>query len=177
MQIKDLHFKPFITEAELQEMVAGLAAQVNRDYRGLDLVVCPILTGAFMFGADLVRRLEVPCEVNFVRYSSYQGLASTGEVNCALPFTDTVRGRHLLLVEDVVDSGLSVQRILADARRFNPASIRVCALFFKPDAFRGDYHVDYIGRPIGNEFIVGYGLDYDQLGRNLKEIYVLDHAD
>lgn len=174
MKIKDLHFKPFIPEAELQALVADLAARISTDYAGRQLVVSPILTGAFMFGADLVRRLTIPCEISFVRYASYSGLASTGTVQCQLPLSPDVRGRHLLIVEDVVDSGLTIQRILADARALEPASVAVCTLFFKPDAFRGDYRIDYIGRPIGNEFIVGYGLDYDEQGRNLKEIYVLD---
>lgn len=174
MKIKDLHFKPFIPEAELQALVADLAARISTDYAGRQLVVSPILTGAFMFGADLVRRITIPCEISFVRYASYSGLASTGTVQCQLPLSPDVRGRHLLIVEDVVDSGLTIQRILADARALEPASVAVCTLFFKPDAFRGDYRIDYIGRPIGNEFIVGYGLDYDEQGRNLKEIYVLD---
>lgn len=174
MKIKDLQFKPFIPEAELQALVADLAARISADYAGRQLVVSPILTGAFMFGADLVRRLTIPCEISFVRYASYSGLASTGTVQCQLPLSPDVRGRHLLIVEDVVDSGLTIQRILADARALEPASVAVCTLFFKPDAFRGDYRIDYIGRPIGNEFIVGYGLDYDEQGRNLKEIYVLD---
>ena len=174
MQIKDLHFRPFIPEAELQALVADLAARISADYAGRHLVVSPILTGAFMFGADLVRLLTLPCEVSFIRYASYSGLASTGTVQCQLPLSPDIRGRHLLIVEDVVDSGLTIQRILADARALEPASVAVCALFFKPDAFRGDYRIDYIGRPIGNEFIVGYGLDYDEQGRNLKEIYVLD---
>ena len=174
MKIKDLQFKPFIPEAELQALVADLAARISTDYAGRQLVVSPILTGAFMFGADLVRRLTIPCEISFVRYASYSGLASTGTVQCQLPLSPDVRGRHLLIVEDVVDSGLTIQRILADARALEPASVAVCTLFFKPDAFRGDYRIDYIGRPIGNEFIVGYGLDYDEQGRNLKEIYVLD---
>lgn len=174
MKIKDLHFRPFIPEAELHALVADLAARISTDYAGRQLVVSPILTGAFMFGADLVRRLTIPCEISFVRYASYSGLASTGTVQCQLPLSPDVRGRHLLIVEDVVDSGLTIQRILADARALEPASVAVCTLFFKPDAFRGDYRIDYIGRPIGNEFIVGYGLDYDEQGRNLKEIYVLD---
>lgn len=174
MQIKDLHFRPFISETELQAIVSTLAAQISRDYQERELVVCPILTGAFMFATDLVRHLAIPCRMAFVRYASYSGLASTGEVVCQLPFPTEIRGRDVLIVEDVVDTGLSMQRILSDAQALRPASLRVCSLFFKPDAFRGNYQVDYIGRHIGNEFIVGYGLDYDQLGRNLKEIYLLD---
>lgn len=170
MTIKDREFEPFITEEELRRIVSRLAAEVSGDYAGRDLVVCPVLTGAFMFASDLVRRLTVPCEVSFVRYSSYCGMASTGEVKCSLPFPASVGGRDVLVVEDVVDTGLSVGHILRELEALRPASVRVCALLYKPGAFRGDYHVDYVGREIGNEFIVGYGLDYDGQGRNLPEI-------
>ncbi|MBP3763696.1 MAG: hypoxanthine phosphoribosyltransferase [Bacteroidales bacterium] len=174
MKIKDRHFKPYIPQDELQAIAVRLGEEVSRDYAGLDLVVCPVLTGAFMFASDLLKHIAVPCEVNFVRYASYSGLASTGTVRCLLPFPKEVEGRDVLIVEDVVDSGLSMRHILRDVQTLHPRSVRVCSLFFKPDAFQGGYRVDYIGRNIGNEFIVGYGLDYDELGRNLKEIYVLD---
>lgn len=174
MRIKDKEFRPFIAAAELGAIADRLADEVSRDYGGRDLVVCPVLTGAFMFAADLVRRLTVPCEVCFVRFTSYSGMASTGRVDCSLPFPPTVAGRDVLIVEDVVDTGFSVQHILHAVRALHPASVRVCALLYKPDAFRGDYRVDYVGRSIGNEFIVGYGLDYDGQGRNLPEIMVID---
>ena len=172
MKIKDIDFKPFITAAELDATVARLADEVSHDYSGRDLVVCPILTGAFIFAADLVRRLSVPAEVHFVRYSSYSGMASTGKVDCALSFGSELRGRDVLIVEDVVDTGLSMQQMLRDVQAVGPASVRVCTLLFKPDAFKGDFKVDYIGRRIGNEFIVGYGMDYDEQGRTLPEIMV-----
>lgn len=175
MIIKDKIFKPFITESELDGIVRRLAGEVSRDYSGSRLVACPVLTGAYMFAADLLRRLTLPCEVHFVRYASYSGLASSGEVRCELPFTaDLVTGRDILLVEDVVDSGLSMQTMLREVQALKPRSVRVCALFYKPQAFKGDYKVDYIGRVIGNEFIVGYGMDYDEQGRTLPEIYVID---
>ena len=170
MRVKDREFTTFVDEAELRAIVGRLAAEVSRDYAGKDLVACPVLTGAFVFAADLLRRLTVPCEVEFVRFSSYSGMASTGEVRCHLPFSPAIRGRDVLIVEDVVDSGLSIQHVIREARALEPASIRVCALFFKPAAFRGDFRVDYVGREIGNEFIVGYGLDYDGQGRTLPEV-------
>lgn len=174
MKIKDKDFRPYIAEAELHDIVGRLAAQISTDYRGRDLVVCPVLTGAFMFASDLVKQLTVPCEVAFVRYSSYSGMASTGTVRCHMPFPQSIQGRDVLIVEDVVDSGLSMRHILDAASALGPSSISICTLFFKPRAFRGNYRIDYIGRNIGNEFIVGYGLDYDEAGRNLKEIYILN---
>lgn len=174
MIVKDREFKPFITEAELQRIVGRLADEVSRDYRDANLVACPILTGAFMFASDLLRRLTVPCEVAFVRYASYSGMSSTGTVRCALPFPTEIEGRDVLIVEDVIDSGFSMKHILQEVEALHPRSVRICTLFFKPAAFKGDYKVDYIGREIGNEFIVGYGLDYDEHGRNLPEVLVVD---
>ena len=173
MKINDREFKPYITEAELDAIVRRLAEEISRDYRDGDLVACPILTGAFMFAADLLRRLTVPCEVDFVRYTSYCGMSSTGEVTCALPFPSDIEGRDVLIVEDVVDTGLSMQHILTEVQALRPRSVKVCALFFKPGAFKGNYRVDYVGREIGNEFIVGYGLDYNERGRNLPEVMVV----
>ncbi len=178
-KIKDRDFEPFITEAELDGIVRRLAAEVSRDYgcghepatgERCGLVVCPVLTGAFMFAADLLRRLSVPCEVSFVRFASYSGMSSTGSVKCMLPFAKEIEGRDVLIVEDVIDSGLSMQHMLQEVKELHPRSVKVCALFFKPDAFKGDYRVDYVGREIGNEFIVGYGLDYDEQGRTLPEV-------
>lgn len=174
MRIKDRDFKPFITEAELDGIVRRLAADISRDYQDSNLLACPILTGAYMFAADLLRRLSVPCEVSFVRYVSYSGMSSTGEVKCALPFPSDIEGRDVLIVEDVIDTGLSMQHMLAAVKELRPRSVKVCALFFKPGAFKGDYKVDYVGRNIGDEFIVGYGMDYDEQGRTLPEVMVVE---
>lgn len=173
MKIKDKEFVPYICEAELSSIVDRLAAEVSRDYAGRNLVACPVLTGAYMFAADLVRRLTLPCEVSFVRFSSYSGMQSTGEVKCALPFPPSIEGRDVLIVEDVIDSGLSMRHVIDAAQALKPRSVRICTLFYKPEAFRGDYKVDYVGREIGNEFIVGYGMDYDEQGRTLPEIMVM----
>lgn len=173
MIVKDRDFKIFIPETEIGDVVCRLAEEISRDYEGKDMVACPILTGAFMFAADLVRRLTVPCEVSFVRYASYSGMSSTGEVKCMLPFPPEVEGRDVLIIEDVVDSGFSMKRMLQSVWALHPRSVRICTLFFKPGAFKGDYKVDYVGREIGNEFIVGYGLDYDEHGRCLKDVYVV----
>lgn len=174
MRIKDRDFKPFITEAELDGIVRRLAADISRDYQDSNLLACPILTGAYMFAADLLRRLTVPCEVSFVRYVSYSGMSSTCEVKCALPFPSDIEGRDVLIVEDVIDTGLSMQHMLAAVKELRPRSVKVCALFFKPGAFKGDYKVDYVGRNIGDEFIVGYGMDYDEQGRTLPEVMVVE---
>ena len=174
MKIKDKEFKPFITEGEIKDIVKRLATQVSRDYAEGDLVVCPILTGAYMFAADLTRQLTIPCEVSFVRYASYSGMSSTGTVKCMLPFPPDVEGRDVLIVEDVVDSGFSMRHMLDAVYALHPRSVKICTLFFKPHAFKGNYKVDYVGREIGDEFIVGYGLDYDEQGRTLGEVLVVE---
>ena len=173
MKIKDKEFVPYIDEAELASIVGRLAAEVSRNYVGRDLVVCPVLTGAYMFAADLVRRLTVPCEVSFIKYTSYSGMSNTGEVKCALPFPPAIECRDVLIVEDVIDSGLSMRYVIDAAQALKPRCVRICTLFYKPEAFKGDYNVDYVGREIGNEFIVGYGMDYDDQGRTLPEIMVV----
>lgn len=174
MKIKDKEFKTFISESELDTIVRRLGRQISADYADGDLVVCPVLTGAFMFASDLVRRISLPCEVRFVRYSSYSGMSSTGQVKCALPFPSDLEGRDVLIVEDVIDSGLSMKTMLQNVQALHPRSVKICSLFYKPAAFKGDYKVDYVGREIGNEFIVGYGLDYDEQGRALPEVLVID---
>ena len=115
--------------------------------------------------------MTVPCEVRFVRYASYSGMTSTGEVRCMLPFPPEIKGKDVLIVEDVVDTGFSMKRMLEEAWTQKPRSVRICTMFFKPGAFKGDYKVDYVGREIENEFIVGYGLDYDEHGRTLKDVW------
>lgn len=171
MKVKDKDFEVYISEDELDAIVQRVAREVSRDYEGKDLVACPILTGAFMFAADLVRKLSVKCEVCFVRYTSYSGMSSTGVVKCVLPFPPTLKGRDVLIVEDVVDTGLSMKKMLEEVWAQEPRSVKICTLFFKPDAFKEDFKVDYVGREVGNEFIVGYGLDYDEEGRELKEVW------
>ncbi len=171
IEIKDKRFVPYIGKDELESIVARLAREVSRDYADGNLVLCPVLTGAYMFAADLARQLTVPAEVHFVRYNSYSGMQSTGTVNCSLPFPDDIKGRDVLVVEDVVDSGLSMDHVLEEARKKEPRSVKLCTLLFKPGCFKGHYRVDYIGREIGDDFIVGYGMDYDEQGRTLGEIY------
>lgn len=171
MKVKDKEFELYITEGEIAKVVERLAGEVSRDYRNGDLLVCPVLTGAFLFAADLVRRLTVPSEVCFVKYASYSGMSSTGTVTGQLPFPPKVEGRDVLIVEDVVDSGLSMRYMLDALQALHPRSVKVCTLFFKPGAFQGGYCVDYVGKEIGNEFIVGYGMDYDEEGRTLGAVY------
>jgi hypoxanthine phosphoribosyltransferase len=171
MKIKDKEFEVFISEEELGAIVDRLACRISADYAGTNLVVCPVLTGAYLFAADLLRKLTIDAEVAFVKYSSYEGMHSTGKVICQLPFPERVKGRDVLIVEDIVDTGLSMGHLLQEVGKLEPRSVRICTLFYKPEAFKGDYKVDYVGLDIANDFIVGYGLDYDEEGRTLKEVW------
>lgn len=175
MKLKDKEFELYITADELSAIVDRIAESLEHDLKNSadvdGLIVCPVMTGAFVFAADLVRRLRMPLEVRPVRYASYSGMCSTGTVRCEQPFPESVKGREVLIVEDVIDSGLTVGRMLEDLKPLGPKSVKVCTLLMKPGMFKGGYRVDYIGKEIGDEFIVGYGMDYDEQGRGLPEVW------
>lgn len=171
MKIKDRDFEVYITEVELAAAVGRLSGRIDADYAGRRPLLCPVLTGSFMFASDLVRRLKVECEVEFVKYTSYEGMQTTGRVQGELPFPTKVKGRDVIVVEDVVDTGVSMGEMLRVLKSLGPRSVRVCTLLMKPKCFRGGFEVDYVGMEIGEDFIVGYGMDYDGEGRGLKEIY------
>ena len=171
MKIKDKEFEVYITEAEVAEVVQRLAARISADYAGSRPLLCPVLTGSFLFAADLARHLKVECEVEFVKYTSYEGMCSTGKVQGQLPFPTHAKDRDVIIVEDIVDTGISMGHMLDELKKLGPRSIKVCTLLMKPSCFRGGYEVDYVGKEIADDFIVGYGMDYDGAGRTLREIY------
>lgn len=175
IQVWDKQFRKYIPEAEIQAVVRRVAADMTRDYRGRSPLVCPVLTGSCMFAADLVRALDIDVQLSFVRYASYEGTASTGTVRELLGFPESCRGRDVIIVEDIVDSGVSMEHMLACLAERKPASVAVCTLFFKPGSFRKDFPIDYIGMEIADEFILGYGLDYNGMGRTYRDIYILDN--
>ena len=174
IELNGRRFRRYIDAAELGAIAKRLAARISADMRGLDVVVCPVLTGSYLFAADLTRELDFDARISFVRYTSYEGMHSTGQLKASLRFPDSCRGRHVLIIEDIVDTGISMEGMLKELAALEPASVRICALFFKPDSFQKDFKVDYIGKEIANEFIVGYGLDYDGVGRMYRDIYILD---
>ena len=133
-----------------------------------------MLSGAFLFLSDLVRKTTFPSQLAFIKISSYEGTQSTGKVEQQLGIDFDIEGRDIIIVEDIVETGHSMNYLLSYLEARKPASISICTLFFKPEKFLYEYSIDYVAMPIGNEFIVGYGLDYNQLGRNLKDIYVID---
>lgn len=171
VKLHDLRFVPYISEAEVDKMVGELATRINADYEGKCPLFVVVLNGAFMFASDLIKKVSVDCEVSFLRVSSYRGTASTGEVKEMMPIGTDVSGRHVVLVEDIVDTGNTMGDVKQKMQDEGAASVKICTLLFKPDAFKGSYQVSYVGREISDRFVVGYGLDYDGLGRNLPAIY------
>lgn len=173
VDIKDKTFETLIPEEEILRRVKAVADKMNNDLKGKSPLILGVLNGSFVFAADLVRMLDIDCEVTFVKMSSYSGTASTGSVKSLIGLNEDIEGRTVVVVEDIVDSGLTMERMLDLLKVHKPAEIRVCTLLLKPDNLKRKLDIDYVAMEIPNDFIVGYGLDYDGFGRNLRDIYVV----
>ena len=171
VQVKDRQFSLYISENKIKEQVKKIAGQINTDLSGKNPLLLVILNGAFVFAADLLRDVTIPCEVSFIRLASYEGTSSTGEVKQLIGLNEDIEGRTVVIVEDIIDSGLTMQELLLMLTKKNPKEIRIASLFVKPNNLKVDLNIHYRCFDIENDFIVGYGLDYDQQGRNLPDIY------
>lgn len=172
IQIKDKNFDTFISEQEILAEVASLGKQLSEDYQGKDLIFISVLNGSFMFTSDLMKQMTIACEVAFVKMSSYGGGTSTsGRVDELIGLTQSLKGRDVVILEDIVDTGITMDKLYKLIELDKPNSLQICTLLYKPTAHKGIHKPDYIGFTIPNAFVVGYGLDYAELGRNLKEIY------
>jgi hypoxanthine phosphoribosyltransferase len=171
VQVKDRQFSLYISENKIKEQVKKIAGQINTDLNGKNPLLLVILNGAFVFAADLLRDVTIPCEVSFIRLASYEGTSSTGEVKQLIRLNEDIEGRTVVIVEDIIDSGLTMQELLLILAKKNPKEIRIASLFVKPNNLKVDLNIHYRCFDIENDFIVGYGLDYDQQGRNLPDIY------
>ncbi len=169
--LHDKVFQLYLDEDQIQKQVKALADQLNKDFSDKNPVFVSILNGSFLFAADLIRSLDFFCEIEFVKVSSYEAMHSTGQVKTLIGFNHSVENRPIIILEDIVDTGKTINKLKADISRYNPFSIHVATLTFKREALVEPLEPDYVGFEIPNFFIVGYGLDYDQLGRNLKSIY------
>lgn len=169
--LKDKSFALNISSDEIQKTVDRLAAELNRDIKDSVPLFLVILNGSFMFAADLLKRIEFPCEVSFVKLSSYSGDHTTGNVKKLIGLNEVLKGRDVIILEDIIDSGITMAHMFEQLECLSPASVKIVSFLFKPQAFLKDFKIDYVGISIPNDFIVGYGLDYDGLGRNLKDIY------
>lgn len=174
VKIKDKVFNLSIPEETIIGQVKRVAAEINRDLADSNPIFLCVLNGAFMFAGDLMKHINIPSEISFVKLSSYSGTESTGRVKQLIGLSDTLRGRTVVIVEDIVDTGLTMLRLLDLIREHEPKEVRICSLLVKPDKLKVDLHIDYVAMEIPNEFIVGYGLDYDGQGRNLPAIYTVE---
>lgn len=173
IQIKDKKFILSIPEKEIQLAVQKVGETINHDLADKNPLFICVLNGAFMFAGDLMKIVNIPCEITFIKLSSYDGLYSTGAVKEIIGLNESVVGRNVVVVEDIVDTGITMERILGSLRAKGANEIKVATFLQKPDALQRDIQVDYVAMKIPNDFIVGYGLDYDGYGRNLKEIYTV----
>ena len=173
IKIKDKTFAVSLPEAQIKARVKELAQQMSCDLEGKNPLFLAVLNGAFIFAADLMREMTIPCEISFVKLASYQGVTSTGNIKEIIGINENLSGRTVVIIEDIVESGLTIKRMMDQLGTRNPASVQVCTLFFKPDRLKEDLKLDYVAFSIPNDFILGYGLDYDQQGRGLKDVYTL----
>lgn len=167
------HFEEWLTPAQIAADVKEAAAKITADYQGKEPLFVVVLNGAFVFASDLIRALQdIRCEVTFIRVSSYYGMASTGRLEFIVPLQQVVENRDVIIVEDIIDSGLTIHQLKAHMRGLGAASIRVASMLFKPNRLEfEDAKPDYVGHEITDEFVVGYGLDFDGFERNLDAIY------
>lgn len=173
IQVKDKNFAISIPEAEILQRVKAVAARINKDYKGQKPIFLAVLNGSFIFAADLLREVDLPCEISFVKLASYEGTQTTGAIRELIGLNVDITGRPVIVVEDIVDTGVTMVHMLETLKKQNPSSIDVCTLLLKPGKLQAQLDIRYCCLEIPNDFIVGYGLDYDGFGRNTRDIYTL----
>ena len=172
--LKDKTFVPYISSDKISASVYEMAQKINVDLVNDMPLFLVVLNGSFMFAADLLKEVNIPCEISFIKLASYHGTTSTGTVTEMIGLTEEIKGRTVVIVEDIVDTGMTLEKLVALLIKKEVKQIKVATFLFKPEAYKKDIKIDYVGMEIPNDFVVGYGLDYDGLGRNMKEVYVLD---
>jgi len=173
VQVKGKEFEMLISEEQIETKIAEIALQISEDYADKNPLLIGVLNGAFMFAADLMRALKIDSEISFIRMASYEGMSSTGDLKQILGLSDNIFRRNIIIVEDIIDSGLTMEQTLAHFKERGAKSVEVCSLLVKPKSMKRELDIKYKCFEIGDEFVVGYGLDYDGHGRQLKDIYQL----
>jgi hypoxanthine phosphoribosyltransferase len=169
VKVLDKTFEQFIPSSTIQEAIARIAADLDRDFWGKD----PLLNGSFIFAADLFQQLKMPCRISFVKMASYLGTGTTGQVHQLIGLQENIAGQHVIILEDIVDTGLTINKLINHLKAQNLADLKIASMFFKREAFKADFPIDYLGMEIPNRFVVGYGLDYNGYGRNFKDLYII----
>ena len=173
IKVKDKTFSVSISERALKRQIKRIAEKINRDYEGQEPVFLAVLNGSFIFAADLLREIDLPCEISFVKLASYEGTSSTGSIREVIGLNIDITNRPVIIVEDIVDTGLTMAHMLETLQKQNPASIDICTLLLKPEKLQVRLDIRYVCMQIPDDFVVGYGLDYDGFGRNTKDIYTI----
>lgn len=173
LRIHDKDFRISITAVQIQSRINELASEINNDLKGKEVVFIAILNGAFMFASDLLKRITLNCKISFLKLASYDGSASTGKVKQLIGLNEDIRNKIVVVIEDIVDTGLTLKSIVQQIKSFEPVEIKIVTLLHKPETFEYYYKLDYVGFEIPNDFIIGYGLDYNGYGRNLESIYTI----
>jgi hypoxanthine phosphoribosyltransferase len=173
LKVHDKEFKPYLTAQEIHERIKRIAGEINADYAGKRPLFIAILNGSFMFASDLFKEINIEAEICFIKLASYKGVKSSGQVITAIGLDVELFGRDVLILEDIVDTGKTLSELLPQLDHHHPSSLKIVALLHKPDALLHPIVIDYLGFNVPNKFLLGYGLDYDGLGRNIKEIYQL----
>lgn len=171
--VKDKTFEISITHEKILERISILAEQMNEDLKDKEVIFLGILNGSFMFASDLYKKIKLPSLITFLKLASYQGTTTTGKVKRLIGINEDIANKTVVIIEDIVDTGITLEQIIKQLRGYDPADIKVATLLFKPEAYKKEFDIDYIGFSIPPEFIIGYGLDYDGLARNLPHIYKL----
>ncbi|KPL13271.1 MAG: hypoxanthine phosphoribosyltransferase [Bacteroides sp. SM1_62] len=174
MEIRKIHdkeFKLFIPNSQIRAVISAMADSMNRDLEGRDVIFMGILNGAFMFAAELIKHIAPSCQITFLKLASYAGTSSTGTVKRLIGINEDIHNKTVVILEDIVDTGITLENIIRQLRGYEPGEIRVATLLHKPDAYQKDIVLDYVGLEIPNDFVVGFGLDYKGFGRNLPDIY------
>ncbi len=173
IKLLDREFEMSIPFEKIDSAIEGIAEKMNKDLVSKDPLMICVLNGSFMFAADLMKKLDFPCEISFVKLSSYEGTSSTGKVKELIGLNENIEGRCVVILEDIVDTGFTIEKIKNQLLGYQPAEVKIATMLFKPEACKVDLDIEYVGMEIPNDFIVGYGLDYDGHGRNLADIYTV----
>ena len=173
IKVNNREFEPYLSAADIQERIADLGARINSDYKGKRPIFIAILNGSFMFASDLFKEITIDAEICFIKLASYKGTRSTGNVITSIGLDEPLKDRHVVIIEDIVDTGKTLHKFLPQLHNQQPASLKIAALLHKPEALEHPIQIDYLGFSVPNKFLLGFGLDFDGLGRNLAEIYKL----
>jgi hypoxanthine phosphoribosyltransferase len=173
IKVLDKKFKKSIPSEKIQEAISKLADKLNSDLKDKDVIFIGILNGAFMFASDLFKLIDFDCHITFLKVASYQGTSSSGNVKRLIGINENIENKTVVILEDIIDTGITMENIVKQLKGYEPAEIKIATFLFKPEAFKESYKIDYIAMQIPNDFIVGYGLDYNGYGRNYADIYTL----